>query len=110
MEKTGFQKNDKEKVRLSLIPPTALLEVGKVFTYGANKYGTNNWRKIQRDEYYRLIDAALRHLNAYQRREEIDRESNLHHLAHTAANILMLLEKELDDQVRATADGLDSSN
>jgi len=102
LEKTDFQKNDKGKVRFSLIPPKALLEVGKVFTYGANKYEANNWRKIQREEYYRLIDAALRHLNAYMRREEIDSESNLPHLAHSIANLMMLLEKELDDKVRNT--------
>ena len=34
-----FRKDDAGKVRVELVPPAALLEVGRAFTYGAEKYG-----------------------------------------------------------------------
>lgn len=32
--------------RLDLLPPSALLEIGKILHKGATKYGVNNWRGI----------------------------------------------------------------
>ena len=75
---------------LALIPPVALNEVGKVFTFGATKYGADNWRGGL--SYRRLISAAMRHINAYNSGEDIDPESGISHLAHANANLLMLCE------------------
>jgi len=47
------------KYRLDLIHPTVILELGKVLTYGANKYGERNYQKGL--AYHRVYGAALRH-------------------------------------------------
>lgn len=67
--------------------------MAKVMTMGANKYGDYNWLKGM--DWSRLYDAQSRHMNAWVRGINIDDESGLNHLAHAAANCLMLLEYEL---------------
>ena len=94
-------KNDSQKVRLDLLPIRPLEEVGKVLTFGANKYEAYNWTKGM--AWSRLIGAALRHLFAFARGENKDPETNLSHLAHCACCVLFLLEytysrNEFDDR------------
>ena len=38
------RKDDRGKNRLDLIPPEVILALGQVMTYGAGKYGANNWQ------------------------------------------------------------------
>ncbi len=85
-------KNDDGKPRVELIPPLALLEIGKVLEFGAKKYGANNWRNGM--HWSRLHGAALRHLLAWFGGEHKDAESDLSHLAHAACCILFLMECE----------------
>ena len=70
-------KYDAGKPRLDLLPPKAILAIGEVMTYGAAKYGTNNWQGVAPDRY---IAALLRHLLAYMDGQERDGESGLPHL------------------------------
>lgn len=86
---TAGQKDDKEKNRLDLIEPEFIEGVGKVLTFGANKYEPNNWQKVEdaEDRYYA---AALRHLIAWRKGEKLDPESGLSHLDHVACNIMFL--------------------
>lgn len=89
-----FLKFDGDKPRLALVPPSLILGVAKVLTYGAKKYKANNWRKTPDVERY--ISAAERHLMAWKAGEELDPESGLHHLEHLACNVAFLIElKEL---------------
>lgn len=81
-------KLDNGKPQLSLIPREALLECGNAMTYGAKKYAAHNYKKGI--EYSRLIDAALRHLIAYNDGENNDTESGLSHLGHALASVAML--------------------
>lgn len=94
---TAGQKDDKEKNRLDLIEPEFIEGVGKVLTFGANKYEPNNWQKVEdaEDRYYA---AALRHLIAWRKGEKTDPESGLSHLDHVACNIMFLqhFEREAD--------------
>lgn len=94
---TSGQKDDKEKNRLDLIEPEFIEGVGKVLTFGANKYEPNNWQKVEdaKDRYYA---AALRHLIAWRRGEKTDLESGISHLYHVACNIMFLqhFEREAD--------------
>ncbi len=85
-----FLKFDSSKPRMSLVPPSLMLEVAKVLTYGAHKYKVNNWRKTPDIESY--INALHRHLNAWQNGEDVDPESGLSHLSHAACNIAFLIE------------------
>ena len=78
------------KVRIDLIPANAELQVAKVFTNGADKYGDNNWAKGM--DWTNVIQSMARHFNAIRRGEDYDKESGLLHSAHVAANALMLTE------------------
>lgn len=92
------------KSRVDQIPAEALLEVGRVSTYGVEKYGLYNWQKGQ--PWGNCIGAALRHIYHFMRGEDIDPESGIHHLAHAAWNLLALIwyqKKGLgeDDRIKA---------
>lgn len=102
-EKTneGGIKNDQDKVRLELISPEALLQLGKVLTHGARKYESHNWRKGI--SYSRILGAILRHVVAYLGGESKDQETGLSHIAHAMCECMFLLEfekthPELDDR------------
>jgi hypothetical protein len=105
------KKLDTEKVRVDLLPIGALIEVAKVLTFGASKYGPDNWQHVKpRRRYY---GAALRHLFARGRGEKTDPESGLPHLAHAACCIMFLLSAEVcfddpsawEDKPREDEDG-----
>lgn len=87
-------KNDNNKPRFDLLPPDALEEIAKSFTYGAEKYEERNWEKTGFD-WHRLYSAAQRHLNSFWSGENDDKESKCNHLACACANIMMLLSHSL---------------
>ncbi len=78
------------KAMFAAVPQHALREVSRVFTYGAMKYGRNNYKKGVPNSLH--ADALLRHANAWLLGEESDRESGFHHLAHATACAMMILE------------------
>lgn len=92
--RTEGRKDDQQKVRLDLLPFGALLEVGRVMTHGANRYGADNW--LQGMAWRRLLGAALRHLFAFAMGEGRDPETGLSHLAHAACCCLFLLTYQLE--------------
>ena len=99
-------KYDEEKSRTDLLSSIAMLEIGKVLTYGAAKYSPNNWRKGI--TWGRLIGAVLRHVFAWMRGEDNDPESGLPHLSHALTTLMMLVEfeqtrRDLDDRWRMEA-------
>ena len=86
-------KHDHGKPILGAVPPHAELAVGRVLTFGSEKYARGNWDKVE-DHENRYMDAALRHLNAHRRGELTDSESGESHLAHAACCILFMLDKQ----------------
>ena len=50
------------EARLDLLPPEAMMEIGKILNQGAVKYGENNWHKTTINE---NINHALNHIFAY---------------------------------------------
>ena len=91
------KKYDEGKNRMGLMCENfsrALWEVGKVSTFGANKYGVNSWQNLSNPK-ERYMDALCRHLFQHLQGEKINEESGLLHLSHCAWNILALLEFEL---------------
>lgn len=93
----GGMKYDDGKPRMALLfdgCPHALEAVAQVLTFGAQKYAAHSWQTVPDGE-ERYKSALLRHLTAVGKGEEIDSESNLHHLAHAACNALFILELEL---------------
>ena len=102
VESTSYQKEMKErqeekfikadggKNRLGLLPPQALLAIGRVLTFGAKKYEPNNWMRCS--DTSRYVDAALRHIVAYMSGEKYDPETGEHHLAHAGCCIMFLID------------------
>ena len=88
------RKYDGGKAKLHLLPPKSILEVGKVLTYGSEKYDAENWRKVD-DLQNRYTSAALRHIFAHIEGEDVDEETGLSHLAHAMCCLLFKLEDEL---------------
>jgi len=94
-------KFDNEKLRMELLDFDALEGLADALTYGAVKYGDNNWRGGIDNS--RLIGALLRHLSAYMRGEDTDPETGVSHIDHVGANWMFLssntkLRPELDNR------------
>lgn len=88
-------KLDAGKNRLGLVLggfARALQEVGRVGTYGAEKYSPNGWRHVK-DGKERYLDALYRHLFE-DAISPID-DSGLLHMAQVAWNALAVLEIRL---------------
>lgn len=85
-------KFDQGKTLMGCIPPTAERIIADVLTFGANKYGRDNWQRVPNFE-VRYMDACLRHINAHRRGEELDPESGLPHLAHATCCLMFLLQQ-----------------
>ena len=91
-------KDDGGKPNMNLVLggfPDALLAVGRVGTYGANKYTPYGWHEVE-DGVNRYLSALLRHYIAYVKGNKLDGESYLPHLAHLAWNSLAVLQLELE--------------
>ena len=89
-------KYDSEKPKMNLLPPKAIVEVGKVLTFGAQKYGPENWKELE-DLQNRYTAGALRHIFAHMDGEKLDPETGLSHMAHALCCLLFKLEIELED-------------
>lgn len=89
-EKGSAKRFNEGKVRLDLVPTSLVTEVGKVLTFGANKYGDNNWRNLMC--WSKCIASLERHLVAFKNGIDFDEESGLLHLSHLACNVAFLLE------------------
>lgn len=88
-----------------LVPPSAILQIALAFRDGANKYGAYNWRDdpVSATTY---IDAAYRHIMSWADGEERSSDANVHHLAHAAACMCILLDAQaqgtlVDDRPKA---------
>lgn len=87
-------KLDAGKNRLGLVIngfARALQEVGKVGTYGANKYTDNGWTDVPNGT-VRYTDALYRHLLKEASGENVDADTQLLHAAHSAWNALARLD------------------
>jgi len=79
------------KPKLSSIPPVPLFYIGMVMNAGKAKYGLFNWRHepITTSTY---TDALFRHLLSFIDGETIDPESGAPHMAHVAANAIIVMD------------------
>ena len=65
-------------------------EVVRVLELGKEKYGFKNYTKGL--SYWRIFNAMIRHMVAMTYGEWYDKESGMSHLAHIAANAMMIFE------------------
>lgn len=82
-------KNDSGKVPLSILTIESLTAEARAFEYGAKKYSRNNYKNGM--EWSRMLDATLRHVMAFNAKQDLDEESNLNHLWHAKACLAMLI-------------------
>jgi hypothetical protein len=97
-------KKDQGKDEFDALPWKAIAKVGRVMAFGKRKYSKGNYLQGEGLAYSRLTNACLRHLIAFEDREEFDPESGESHLAHAACCILMLhqsilMGKGIDDRM-----------
>lgn len=83
-------KHDNSKPDPTMIPHSAIMGEAAALSFGANKYGRNNWKKGM--SWMRPAAAALRHFYAWISGEDKDPESGLNHLYHVKCNISFLIE------------------
>ena len=86
----SFQKFDTSKNRLDLIEPEFIEGIGRILTFGAEKYEAHNWKKAEGDDIDRIKGAALRHLMSYLKGDKLDSETDQSHLYHIACCIMFL--------------------
>ena len=85
-------KLDDGKLRYDLLPFSVIDELVNILTFGAAKYGDNNWQNVEGFD-RRYFAAAMRHLSAYAQGEIFDKESGELHLSHALTNIMFLIWK-----------------
>jgi len=79
-------KVDGGKVDLTLVPPEVAEAMARVQDYGAKKYTRDGWRSVP-DAARRYYAALKRHLAAFEKGEDVDPETGLHHLDHALCNL-----------------------
>ena len=92
-------KYDDDKPRMDLVFRgfnKALVDVGRVGTFGANKYTDDGWKEVD-NGIERYLSAMIRHYFAYRGGKDIDSDSNLPHLSHMAWNALAVLQLYLSE-------------
>jgi hypothetical protein len=77
----------------ALVPPVAILEVAQAFRDGAKKYNAYNWREKPVPS-LTYINAALRHIYSWMDGEERSDDADVHHLAHAAACMMIVLDAQ----------------
>lgn len=89
-------KFDQDKVHMQLLPLDALYEAAKVMTFGANKYGPNDWKKVKHAK-ERYKGALLRHLTEDSKGNKYDPETGELHLAHMLCNAMFILWHDMKE-------------
>lgn len=88
-------KYDDGKDMYQLIPPYALEQAAKAFTFGYHKYekeagGGTNWKKGM--SWSKLMGALERHYQAFKSGEDFASDSGIYHLGHLMACAMMLTD------------------
>ncbi len=99
-QELGLRYNE-GKPRYDLLEPYAIDQLAKVFTKGAEKYEDRNWEKGMK--WSSMLASLKRHIAAFEKGEDFDKESGLSHMSHAAWNAMGLVtytktHPELDDR------------
>lgn len=90
-----------DKPRYDLLEPYAIEKLVEVFSKGASKYEPYNWMKGM--PWSTMVASLKRHLAAFEKGEDFDKETGLLHMAHCAWNALGIVSyykyhPEFDDR------------
>lgn len=94
MSESIGKKYDSGKPQYGLIPPNALKQVAEVLTFGATKYGPDNWRHVDNAK-ERYFDALQRHVWEWKMGQQTDPETAKHHMTHAICCALFIAELEI---------------
>jgi hypothetical protein len=78
------------KTRHDLIPAFAQEQYAQVLTKGSKKYAERNWESGM--EWSKVLASMKRHILAFEKGEDFDPETGLHHTAHIMCNAAFLTE------------------
>jgi hypothetical protein len=84
------KKKDHGKPMWDLLPYKQVSDIVDILTFGASKYGPNQWQEVDNAR-YRYFAAMMRHLTAWWEGESVDDESGKSHLAHAGCCLLFLM-------------------
>lgn len=73
-----------------------IIDVAKVWQFGAEKYEKSNWKKVDNGK-TRYMNALIRHL-LLSDYEPVDEESGMSHLVHVVFNALAVLHFEIEER------------
>lgn len=76
------------KPRMDLVPPEAMLALGRHFEIGAKKYADRNWERGM--DWGKCCASLERHLLAWKSGEDYDSETGSHHMISVAWNAFVL--------------------
>ena len=76
------------KTPIHLVTPQFIEGVAEILQHGATKYSPGNWMAGM--SWATVFGGIMRHLWAWFRGEEMDKESGLPHLCHAACGIMFL--------------------
>lgn len=77
----GYAHDGPQKLRWDLLPVGPIEGIVQVLTFGAAKYGANDWRHVENAE-ERYYAAGMRHLMEDRKGNRLDPETGLPHLYH----------------------------
>lgn len=103
-------KFDEGKAPMTLVDPAFTEGLARVLGFGATKYGVGNWRSTGLG-FSRVLDAAHRHLAAFELGQDNDPETGLQHMYHVAACAMFMAHyvnhnrEDLDDRHYKTKQG-----
>ncbi len=99
----GAMRFNDGKLEWSLVDFKSLEPMVRVLEFGAKKYSRDNWKRGL--ETTKIVESTLRHLFAFLDGENLDKESQLSHVAHAQCNLMFLQymmdnKPELDNRVK----------
>jgi len=89
------------KTRFDLVDPEFEEGVARVLTFGADKYGEDNWKTSYNTEHHEEFVSGCyaslrRHLHSIRNGEWLDSESGLPHIDHVSCNAMFIRYYEHD--------------
>ena len=93
---TGSKRLNAGKPEVSQLDPRFLMDLADLITKSAAKYGKFNYALGQ--DYHTPYDSLMRHANMFWKGEDLDSESNMHHVLHMAANCMILYSAILTEK------------
>lgn len=76
------------KTQTREIDPAFLLGIGEVLTAARSKYPEGNWMKPTK--FSTPYESLMRHMMKFWSGDELDNETQCHHLLHAATNLMFL--------------------